>query len=445
MTTCSFEMRTTEYIPLITVAVVSYNHGQTIKQCFDSIINQTRCRIDLVVVDDGSCDFKKEVVEQYLRNCGSEVVESISVEAFEENHGPAEAYRKALEMAKGEYILFLGGDDYLASCSVLTEMSKHLRSEIVDVLQAQGKLIDAEQEILLPDEGDISLLENREYAALYQSFVNEGFPNVFCIQSAFFRTSWLRSLTVFTEEFLYAVDWNVYLQMISCKARFKYTPQIATNMYGGGAYRECEFATLYIYKAYLHEASRAIRMYALKDCALLDTDVRLITHIAERMEHKADVGVEWNYLAFEDKVAWCKANREFVKTASSIKKAEMKTTFTIDSIVACVFAVFLILSFMGIVPAGIIKVAFALFMITYMCIVFCQCLWQIKSSNLSKYGSVCIYQILLCLFVVLIKNGSVGSVNAIWLLIPVGVTLVIAIIICLTIANKFIKWIRNRC
>ena len=47
---------------ILTIAVVTYNQGHTIRKCISSIALQTYSEIDLVIVDDYSCDFKKNEI-----------------------------------------------------------------------------------------------------------------------------------------------------------------------------------------------------------------------------------------------------------------------------------------------------------------------------------------------------------------------------------------------
>lgn len=87
---------------LVTCIVPVYNGELYLAETLDSILGQTYCSIELVVVDDGSTDGTAKVVESY----GSQVRYQ-----YQPNAGPASAFNTGLGLAKGEFMAFLGADD----------------------------------------------------------------------------------------------------------------------------------------------------------------------------------------------------------------------------------------------------------------------------------------------------------------------------------------------
>ena len=87
--------------PLISVVVVTYNRAQFLKDALDSIKRQTFKDYEIILVDDGSTDNTKEIVEMY------EGIRYI----YQEHSCISKARNTALKAAKGKWIATLDSDD----------------------------------------------------------------------------------------------------------------------------------------------------------------------------------------------------------------------------------------------------------------------------------------------------------------------------------------------
>lgn len=93
--------------PLISVIVPVYNVERYINQCIDSIINQTYRNLEIILIDDGSVDKSGEICDRY------EKYDSRIKVIHQLNAGVGAARNKGIEVANGEYIAFVDGDDYI--------------------------------------------------------------------------------------------------------------------------------------------------------------------------------------------------------------------------------------------------------------------------------------------------------------------------------------------
>lgn len=109
-----------EYRPLISVIVAVYNGRATLQQCIDSVASQTLQDVELIVVDGGSTDGTVDL----LISSASKLSYWIS----EPDKGIYNAWNKALRHANGEWICFLGADDYLWSNDALARMAGVLKT-----------------------------------------------------------------------------------------------------------------------------------------------------------------------------------------------------------------------------------------------------------------------------------------------------------------------------
>jgi alpha-1,3-rhamnosyltransferase len=94
--------------PLVSIVVSSYNHGKYIEKCILSIVNQTYKNIELIVIDDGSTDNSRKVLEKLQKQYGFFL-------EFQPNRGLSKTLNKAIRnYSQGKYIAGCGSDDYSA-------------------------------------------------------------------------------------------------------------------------------------------------------------------------------------------------------------------------------------------------------------------------------------------------------------------------------------------
>lgn len=90
----------------VSVVVPIYNAEKYLKQCLDSIVNQTLKDIEVILINDGSTDGCEDICKEYLTD------QRVSY-YYKENEGLAAARADGLARAQGEYIGFVDSDDWL--------------------------------------------------------------------------------------------------------------------------------------------------------------------------------------------------------------------------------------------------------------------------------------------------------------------------------------------
>ena len=90
----------------ISVIIPCYNAANTIKECLDSVINQTQKVDEIIIVDDGSIDNSVQLIEKYIES-SSERITLIK----QQNFGPSKARNNGVKKAKNDWIAFLDADD----------------------------------------------------------------------------------------------------------------------------------------------------------------------------------------------------------------------------------------------------------------------------------------------------------------------------------------------
>ncbi|WP_334072750.1 MULTISPECIES: glycosyltransferase family 2 protein [Paenibacillus] len=103
--------------PRITIVIASYNDSDYLPWAVRSVMAQSFLEWELILVDDGSTDDTTQVIERFSR---SSRIRSL---ILNENQGKSYALNQALRMARGEWLLELDADDWLAPecCAALLE------------------------------------------------------------------------------------------------------------------------------------------------------------------------------------------------------------------------------------------------------------------------------------------------------------------------------------
>lgn len=125
---------------LVSVIIPAYNIEDYIGRCLDSIISQTYKNLEIIVVDDGSRDHTGEILDNYAKKD-----RRIKV-IHKENGGVSSARNKGIEVAEGDYIGFIDGDDLIEP-----EMYKIL----VDLLEEENAdIAHCGYQMVFPDRVD---------------------------------------------------------------------------------------------------------------------------------------------------------------------------------------------------------------------------------------------------------------------------------------------------
>ncbi len=111
----------------ISVIVPVYNAAEYLRTCLDSVVNQTYRDLEIICVDDGSLDESPAILREYAEHDDRIVL------LHSNNCGPSEARNKALDMAKGKYLLFVDSDDWieLNTCEIALDSMNKSGAELI--------------------------------------------------------------------------------------------------------------------------------------------------------------------------------------------------------------------------------------------------------------------------------------------------------------------------
>lgn len=111
----------------LSVIVPVYNVEQYLKQCIDSILNQTFKNFELILVDDGALDSCPQICDNYSKH--DDRVKVI----HKKNGGLSSARNAGIKVAKGKFLTFIDSDDWISK-NYFEEMMKEQDKYNADII-----------------------------------------------------------------------------------------------------------------------------------------------------------------------------------------------------------------------------------------------------------------------------------------------------------------------
>lgn len=184
----------------ISIVTISFNQARFLRQCIDSVLSQDYLDIEYIVVDPGSTDGSRDIIESY----GSRVTR-----IFEGDNGPADGLNKGFATAHGGIFGFLNSDDILAPGALSCVARYFAAHPDVDVVSGHSWIIDAEGKVIRKFYSDRFSLW---MAAHGTSFLSQA--------STFFRAEIYRQAGGFSLTNHVAWDGELFVDMAIAGARF---------------------------------------------------------------------------------------------------------------------------------------------------------------------------------------------------------------------------------
>lgn len=196
--------------PLVSVIIPTFNAGALIGQCLDSVLCQQPGLVEVVVVDGASRDDTLQVVQRYAAQHPQ--LRWVSAP----DQGIYDAMNKGLDLARGEWVFFLGADDGLYEASTVAQLAPHLLPEF-DLVYGDIFRVAKQRR-----EGEVVSLDR----LLVQNI---------CHQAALYRRTFLlQQVGHYNLDYRIYADWDLNIRCYAAQARTHYVPQIIARYDGRG-------------------------------------------------------------------------------------------------------------------------------------------------------------------------------------------------------------------
>lgn len=120
------------------VIVPVYNVEKYLKKCINSILNQTYKNYEIIIINDGSTDKSKKILESYKNINNVKIINQT-------NKGLSVARNIGIKNASGDYLLFVDSDDYIDN-GLLENLNKNITDE--EIIRFQTRTVDESYKVL---------------------------------------------------------------------------------------------------------------------------------------------------------------------------------------------------------------------------------------------------------------------------------------------------------
>ena len=124
----------------ISVIIPVFNVQEHLEQAISSVLDKQEADLELILVDDGSSDLSPEICEDFARRNHNVIV------IHQDHQGPGAARNAGLDVARGEFVFFLDGDDRIRP-HALDEMLALAQSNHVDLVCSDFQPLDKDGDV----------------------------------------------------------------------------------------------------------------------------------------------------------------------------------------------------------------------------------------------------------------------------------------------------------
>lgn len=175
----------------LSIITINLNNREGLQKTIDSVVSQTFKGFEWIVIDGGSTDGSRELIERYA--------DHFSYWVSEPDKGIYNAMNKGIKVANGEYLQFLNSGDWLADEIVLQDFADASFSE--DIIDGDIRLIyDGREE-----------LANAPEVVDFDFFFHHG---TVWHQTAFIRKSLFDKFGLYEEQYRIISDWEFFMRVI---------------------------------------------------------------------------------------------------------------------------------------------------------------------------------------------------------------------------------------
>jgi len=152
-------------MPKISVLIAVYNTEKYLRECLDSLVNQSLKDIQIICINDASTDSSADILNEYASKD-----ERIDVIHFKENKGIAKARNAGLDIIKSEYTCFLDSDDWMSPDTLEKIVDKFVENKENDCVLMDCIYVypDREELFKMPSFTQLSGPEAFEYSLTWK-------------------------------------------------------------------------------------------------------------------------------------------------------------------------------------------------------------------------------------------------------------------------------------
>lgn len=197
-------------MPKISIITINYNNADGLKKTVESVVAQNYSDLEYIVIDGGSTDDSLSVIEEHKKNINKWI--------SEKDKGIYNALNKGINIASGDYLLFLNSGDHFYNNNVLIDNAHHINIEDIIAFDIRLSGFGLDYIFKHPDELQFSYL----------------FEETFAHQSVFIKRSLFDKIGLYDETLKIVSDWKFFICAIVSGVKYKSVHNVLTSFYFGG-------------------------------------------------------------------------------------------------------------------------------------------------------------------------------------------------------------------
>ncbi|RVT75880.1 glycosyltransferase [Flavobacterium sufflavum] len=194
----------------LSIITINYNNASGLQRTVESVISQRYSDMEYIVVDGDSTDDSVSVIKKHES--------SIDKWVSEKDNGIYNALNKGIQMATGDYLLFLNSGDHFYDSDILYKIQHHIRER--DLIAFDIHMLGLGHDFIHkhPDE-------------LLFSFL---FEETFAHQSVFIKRSLFDKIGLYDENLKIVADWKFFIHAVASGCSYKSVHEVLTVFYFDG-------------------------------------------------------------------------------------------------------------------------------------------------------------------------------------------------------------------
>ncbi len=215
----------------VTVITLSYNSSNLIKS-INSVLNQSYPNIEYIITDDGSVDFNREGICEYVIANKSDSIKKFTVLTNERNMGTVYTLNRAIKASSGKYIFNIGADDRFHDNDVIADW--------VDFFDRTGALVSTAKMAVYRNNEYLWEQPSKEEIEKIKTFTAEQLFNSIAACNFIFGCCTARSRAciekygLFNEDYRYIEDHSMNLYLLRNKVKINFFDRIVVDYSTGG-------------------------------------------------------------------------------------------------------------------------------------------------------------------------------------------------------------------
>ena len=187
----------------VSIIIPTYNYAEYIQKAIDSVLAQTYKNYEIIVVDDGSTDNTRKIIENKYKNKVRYY--------YQENKGAPAARNEGIKKSEGEYLSFLDADDYLTESSIEDRLTVLEQNKSIPWVYSKWLYLDTQGNIIFNAfQGAPFLYKDKRKGNVFLAMLAGA---LICTPTVLVRKSCVEEIGGFDERLTAFQDYDLWLRV----------------------------------------------------------------------------------------------------------------------------------------------------------------------------------------------------------------------------------------